>query len=185
MALAAQIQRLAKHSAIYGVGGFVQRALGLILFPIYLHYLSKGEFGRIEMLIALSLIIFTLLRAAIQNSFFRFYFDADDEASRARIVRTAFWSTMVAATAALAAALALAARGESTIDAGEIEQEITPKGEEQTGTRDVAIACPDDVEAEEGGEFDCDLTAPGGIEAKVEVTQTDDDGNVRWRVVRP
>ncbi len=86
---------------------------------------------------------------------------------------------------AVAAALALAACGESTLDADQIEEEITPQVEEQTGTRDVAIDCPDDVEAEEGGVFECDLTAEGGIEAKVEVTQEDDEGNVRWRVLRP
>ncbi len=86
---------------------------------------------------------------------------------------------------AVAASVALAGCGESTLDADEIEDEITPQVEEQTATRDVAIDCPDDVEAEEGGEFDCDLTAEGGIEAKVAVTQTDDEGNVTWRVVRP
>jgi O-antigen/teichoic acid export membrane protein len=108
MPLADQIQRLVKHSAIYSVGGFIQRALAVLLLPIYLRYLSPSDYGTIETLIALSLIIFTLLRAAIQNSFFRFYFDSDDAAYRARIVRTSFWSTMVAATAALAAGLLLA-----------------------------------------------------------------------------
>ena len=108
MALADQIQRLVKHSAIYGVGGFIQRALAVLLLPIYLRYLSPADYGTIETLVALSLIIFTLLRAGIQNSFFRFYFDSDDAAYRARIVRTSFWSTMAAATAALVAGLLLA-----------------------------------------------------------------------------
>jgi O-antigen/teichoic acid export membrane protein len=108
VALAAQIQRLTKHSAIYSVGGFIQRALAVLLLPLYLRYLSEADYGTIETLVALSTIIFTLLRAAIQNSFFRFYFDAEDEGYRARLVRTAFWSTMVAATVALAAGLALA-----------------------------------------------------------------------------
>jgi O-antigen/teichoic acid export membrane protein len=108
MALAAQIQRLTKHSAIYGVGGFIQRALAVLLLPIYLRYLSPDDYGTIETLVALSLIIFTLLRAAIQNSFFRFYFDSDDPGHRARIVRTSFWSTLAAATIALAAGLLLA-----------------------------------------------------------------------------
>ena len=101
MALADQIQRLVKHSAIYGVGGLIQRALAVLLLPLYLKYLSPSDYGTIETLIALSLILFTLLRAAIQNSFFRFYFDSEDADYRARIVRTSFWSTMVAATAAL------------------------------------------------------------------------------------
>jgi O-antigen/teichoic acid export membrane protein len=108
MGLADQIQRLVKHSAIYGVGGFIQRALAVLLLPIYLRYLSPSDYGTIETLVALSLIIFTLLRAAIQNSFFRFYFDSEDAAYRARIVRTSFWATMAAATFALAAGLLLA-----------------------------------------------------------------------------
>jgi O-antigen/teichoic acid export membrane protein len=108
MGLAEQIQRLVKHSAIYGVGGLIQRALAVLLLPLYLKYLSPSDYGTIETLIALSLILFTLLRAAIQNSFFRFYFDSEDAAYRARIVRTSFWSTMVAATAALVVGLLLA-----------------------------------------------------------------------------
>ena len=83
------------------------------------------------------------------------------------------------------ALLLVAGCGDSTIDADKLEGEIAPGVEEQTGTRDVEVSCPDDIEAEEGGEFECDLTAEGGIEAKVAVTQEDDDGNVRWRVVRP
>ena len=110
MALAAQIKRLTKHSAIYGVGGFIQRALAVLLLPLYLKYLSTSDYGTIETLVALSTIIFTLLRSAIQNSFFRFYFDSDDEDYRARIVRTAFWSTMASSTFALAAGLLFAAQ---------------------------------------------------------------------------
>lgn len=108
MALAAQIRRLAKHSAIYGIGGFIQRVLAVLLLPLYLRYLSTSDYGTIETLVALSMIIFTLLRAAIQNSFFRFYFDSEDASYRARIVRTSFWSTMSAATIALAAGLLFA-----------------------------------------------------------------------------
>ena len=108
MALAAQIKRLTKHSAIYGVGGFIQRALAVLLLPLYLKYLSTSDYGTIETLVALSTIIFTLLRSAIQNSFFRFYFDSDDDHYRARIVRTAFWSTMATSTFALVCGLIFA-----------------------------------------------------------------------------
>lgn len=86
---------------------------------------------------------------------------------------------------AAAACLALAGCGEETLDTGQIEDEIAPSIEEQTGTRDVSVECPDDIEAEEGGEFDCDVTARGGVEAAVTVTQEDDEGNVRWEVVQP
>ena len=106
--LPGQIKKLVRHSAIYGVGGLIQRLLAVALLPLYLHYLSPSEYGSIETLVALTTILFTLLRAAIQNSFFRFYFDSDDADYRRRIVRTSFWSTMTGATFALAAGLALA-----------------------------------------------------------------------------
>ena len=61
------------------------------------------------------------------------------------------------------------------------EQRSRPRSRARPGTKDVTIDCPDDVEAEEGGVFECDLSAEGGIEAKVEVTQEDDEGNVRWQ----
>lgn len=36
--------------------------------------------------------------------------------------------------------------------------------------------CPDDIEIEEGREFNCTLTAPNGDEVDVDVTLTDDEG---------
>ena len=41
-------------------------------------------------------------------AFFRFYFDAEDEAGRIRVVRTSFWFTMASATSALIVGWALA-----------------------------------------------------------------------------
>jgi len=106
--LAEQIKRLAKHSAIYGLGGLIQRILAILLLPLYTRYLSPSDYGAIEALVALSAVILALLRAAISNSFFRFYFDADDERRRLLVVRTSFWFTMGAATVALAAGLVFA-----------------------------------------------------------------------------
>ncbi len=72
--------------------------------------------------------------------------------------------------------------GGSDLDTSELETEI----EEELGAQgvpDSAVDCPDDVEVEEGDEFTCTATAPDGSTATILVTQTDDDGNVRWRVV--
>ncbi len=108
MALAQQIKRLGKHSLIYGVGGLIQRIVAVLLLPLYTRYLSPSDYGAIEALVALSAVIFALLRAGIQSSFFRFYFQADDERGRLTIVRTSFWFTMGTATLALAAGLVFA-----------------------------------------------------------------------------
>jgi len=108
VALAQQIKRLGKHSLIYGVGGLIQRIVAVLLLPLYTRYLSPSDYGAIEALVALSAVIFALLRAGIQSSFFRFYFQAADERGRLTIVRTSFWFTMGTATLALAAGLVFA-----------------------------------------------------------------------------
>ncbi|HKB20662.1 MAG TPA: oligosaccharide flippase family protein, partial [Gaiellaceae bacterium] len=106
--LAAQIQRLGKHSVIYGLGGLTQRIVAVLLLPLYTRHLDPADYGAIEVLVALSAVVFALLRAGIQSSFFRFYFQAEDDRGRQTVVRTSFWFTMGAATIALAAGVALA-----------------------------------------------------------------------------
>jgi O-antigen/teichoic acid export membrane protein len=108
MSLAAQIRRLAKHSAIYGLGGIVSRVLAVILLPLYTSYLTGRDYGRVETLIAFTAILVTLLRMGISSAFFRFYFDSPEPAERLRVVRTSFWFTMSSATAGLLIGLAAA-----------------------------------------------------------------------------
>jgi O-antigen/teichoic acid export membrane protein len=101
--LAAQIQRLGKHSVIYGLGGLIQRIVAVLLLPLYTRYLSPSDYGAIEVLVALTAVVFALLRAGIQSSFFRFYFNAEGERGRQTVVRTSFWFTLGTATLALVA----------------------------------------------------------------------------------
>ena len=108
--IARQLGRLARHSAIYGLGAVVARLIGVFLLPIVTRYLPhpRRDLGAIETLLALAIVLVTVLRAGISMAFFRFYFDADDERGRVTVVRTCFWYTMAAATAGLVAGVALA-----------------------------------------------------------------------------
>lgn len=85
--------------------------------------------------------------------------------------------------AAAATLLALGAcGGDDKIDSGALEDEIQNGLVEETGIEPSAVECPDDIEAEEGSEFDCTATAEDGTEATVEITLTDDDGSFDWYV---
>jgi O-antigen/teichoic acid export membrane protein len=106
--IAQQLGRLARHSAIYGLGAVVSRLIGVFLLPVVTRYLSRADLGAVDTLIALSVVLVIVLRAGISMAFFRFYFDADDEAGRTRVVRTSFWFTMSAATAGLVLGVLLA-----------------------------------------------------------------------------
>src|SRR3954447_26575660 len=103
MALGAQVKRLGRHTAVYGLGGLVPRILAVLLLPLYTHYLGPAGFGKIETIVALTTVLVIVLRMGISSAFFRFYFDSKDEAYRTLVVRTSFWFTMVMATAGLVA----------------------------------------------------------------------------------
>ena len=109
MALSGQLSRLGKQSAIYGLGGLVSRILAVLLLPLYTRYLSKEDYGEIETLIALVVVLTIILRFGISSAFFRFYFDADDADGRRLVLRTSFWFTMTMATLGLALVVGLAA----------------------------------------------------------------------------
>ena len=81
----------------------------------------------------------------------------------------------------IAAAIALIGCGEeSTPDNDEIVQALARDVQEQTGTQDVTVVCGEDV-----GEGDlCDVTAAGGVTAKVKITRLE-DGDVQGEVVQP
>ncbi|HZB22786.1 MAG TPA: lipopolysaccharide biosynthesis protein [Gaiellaceae bacterium] len=106
--IGAQLRRLGRHAAIYGLGGLVSRILAVLLLPLYTSYLTTTDYGRVETLIALTAILVTLLRAGISTAFFRFYFDSKEPAARVRVLRTAFWFTIATSTAGLVAGWAAA-----------------------------------------------------------------------------
>jgi O-antigen/teichoic acid export membrane protein len=103
-----RIKELLRHSAVYGFGTLVARVLGVLLLPLYTRYLTREDYGQIEVLIALTAVLATLAQVGMKGAFFRFYFDDRDPAYRVRVVRTAFWFTMASSTAVLVAGLALA-----------------------------------------------------------------------------
>jgi O-antigen/teichoic acid export membrane protein len=108
MTLGAQLRRLGRHSAVYGIGGIVSRVLAVLLLPLYTRYLTTEDLGAVGIVVAVSAIAVTILRLGISSAFFRFYFDSADLARRLLVVRTSFWFTMGMATVGLAAGVLLA-----------------------------------------------------------------------------
>ena len=97
--LGSQLKRLGKHSIVYGLGGLISRVLAVLLLPLYTRYLSRSDYGEVEILIAATAVLSILLRFGISNAFFRFYFDTPDPDKRITVLRTSFWFTMTMATA--------------------------------------------------------------------------------------
>src|SRR6478736_1504226 len=109
MRLGEQLARLGRHSAVYGLGGLVSRILATLLLPLYTHYLPPGSYGRVEIVTAATAVLAILLQLGISSAFFRFYFDAKEDAERLVVIRTSFWFTMAMSTLGLALGLVFAA----------------------------------------------------------------------------
>jgi hypothetical protein len=69
------------------------------------------------------------------------------------------------------------------IHMGDIEQGIASRLGDQTAAADVTVSCPEIVEGEKGGVFECDAVS-GPDKAVIEVTQTDGLGHVNFKVKR-
>jgi O-antigen/teichoic acid export membrane protein len=108
MRLGQELKRLGRHSAIYGLGGLVSRILATLLLPLYTHYLPPGSYGRVEIVTAATAVLAIVLQLGISSAFFRFYFDAKEDARRLTVIRTSFWFTMATSTVGLVLGLVFA-----------------------------------------------------------------------------
>ena len=108
MGLAAQLKRLVRHSAIYGLGGIVSRVLAVILLPLYTSYLPPNAYGQVEIVTSATAVGSIALQLGISSAFFRFYFDTKDPDGRRTVVRTSFWFTMAMSTVGLVLGLVFA-----------------------------------------------------------------------------
>ena len=106
--LASQLLELTRHSAIYGIGGLTSRFLSVIMLPLYTSYVSPGDYGRIELLMATMAVAVVVIRGGANFGFIRFYFLEKDPDYRRRLIRTVFWTQMAYSTLTLAVCVALA-----------------------------------------------------------------------------
>jgi O-antigen/teichoic acid export membrane protein len=109
MRLGQELKRQGRHSAVYGLGGLVSRILATLLLPLYTHYLPPGSYGRVEIVTAATAVLAIVLQLGISSAFFRFYFDAKEDAERLVVIRTSFWFTMAMSTLGLLLGVVFAA----------------------------------------------------------------------------
>jgi len=84
---------------------------------------------------------------------------------------------------ALAALAAAAVSCTKPLDTSELQTTLERQLEAELGTTGLTVSCPTDVEVRKGGKFDCSVSKTGSPSLRVEITQTDEKGNVTWKVV--
>ena len=76
----------------------------------------------------------------------------------------------------------LESNAQEMLDTDELEGELMTQIESQIDSTKVTVDCPADVVLEEGGTFECSGEDASGATFTVQVSQSDDQGNVTWEV---
>jgi O-antigen/teichoic acid export membrane protein len=99
---AGRMKQLAGQSFVYGLGGLVSKAVGIVLLPVYLHHVTRDQFGSVELVMASITLAAILLRLGLTNAMFRFSFDNPGTDMQVRAVQTTFAGVLAMSTLGVA-----------------------------------------------------------------------------------
>ena len=88
---------LLKGTSLYTIIMVAQRAMSILLLPIYTRYLSRADYGVLELLDLMVSVAGMLMMLRLGQALFYYYFHAADEAERDRYVTTALFSSALIA----------------------------------------------------------------------------------------
>jgi O-antigen/teichoic acid export membrane protein len=94
-----RVRSLASQSVIYGLGGVLTRASGLLLIPIYLRYAGTGAYGVVELMLSAIVLASIVLRLGIATTMSRFTLgEGKGKTDWAPVIHTIFTFVMAVAT---------------------------------------------------------------------------------------
>jgi O-antigen/teichoic acid export membrane protein len=89
------LKRLTKHSAVYGIGHILTRALGFLLVPLYTNYLDPDAFGVAAIVFSYLAVLTILYTYGIDAAFLRFYIPSEKAGEQRRLFSTAYFTVAV------------------------------------------------------------------------------------------
>lgn len=93
---------LTRQSAIFSLGALAGKLIALIMVPILTRAMSRGDFGRYDILSALTSALISALLLGLDTASARLYFDQPDPATKARLMAT--WLAMAVILSSVPAA---------------------------------------------------------------------------------
>ncbi len=81
---------VARNVIIYGIGGVLSQAAGLITLPLMTRFLSSWEYGSIEVITSLTGYFNLLIGLNLMTGLYRFFFEAENDKDRREMVSTTF-----------------------------------------------------------------------------------------------
>lgn len=96
-----QLKRLLRGSAIYGIGGFLNRFIGILLLPLFTSYLTPKDYGIISVLNVLILFVTQLFSLGLNVSTGICYFDKTNREKKDQTIVNAFIVLIISSLAVI------------------------------------------------------------------------------------
>lgn len=103
-----KLRGLSKDLAIYGVGDVAVSVAGFLLLPIYVRFLTPGDYGVLGLLGSVEVIAKIFFRWGLDGSFMRLMYESDTGEARQRLASTIFFFLLLLNGVLLTASLLLA-----------------------------------------------------------------------------
>lgn len=92
------LKQLAGESLIYGVSGTISIFVGFILLPLLTNVFSPEEYGIVELVDVLFLLLATAAVLGLDNASTRWFYDSDDVVDRRKTIGSWFWCQFTLST---------------------------------------------------------------------------------------
>ncbi len=84
------VKDLGKHSLIYLIGGVAGTLASIVLLPVYTRFLSKADYGILEMIDTSRYLLIIVLLAGFDPTMGKFYHTSNSEKEKQAVIGTAF-----------------------------------------------------------------------------------------------
>ena len=94
------LKAILKHGSLYSLGNMLSKVVGFVMIPVYTSYLTPKDYGTLELLTLVSMVLSTILALRISSGMTRFYVKYETQTERDRLVSTLM--TFIIAVAVIA-----------------------------------------------------------------------------------
>lgn len=88
------IKRMSKHTAVYGVGNILNRAITFLLLPLYTNILTTADYGILNLIYPFLGLMNVVFMYGMDSAFMRFFIPEKDEKRRSEVFSTVYISIL-------------------------------------------------------------------------------------------
>jgi O-antigen/teichoic acid export membrane protein len=87
---------LVQQSSLYTLGNLANRAVGMLMLPVYTHFLTKGDYGLLELIeLFLAIASISLGLKTVGDAMVRIYHEYDGEEDRRQVISSGMFLTLI------------------------------------------------------------------------------------------